>query len=194
MLESSSSTALASASSPRVFVAGTFDRLHAGHAALLDAAIAAAARENGSLEVWVTSDAMAAAKADAARQTLRSAAARCADVAALCAARAAASTATAGVRASLHLLDDAVGPAATAADDAVLICSEETLPGAERINEVRAAARRAPLRLVVVGLLRGPDGAKLSSTALRQAAETMKKTDIEAAAAMRRPAAEVSQI
>ena len=156
---------------PRVLVAGTFDRLHAGHAALLDAAIAAAAAPGagGAVEVWVTSDAMASSKAAAARVALRSAAERRAHVAALFASRAGGVTDAVplAVRCTVHELDDAVGPAADAADGTVLVCSEETLPGAARINAARAAAARAPLHLIVVPVLRGADGEKLSSTALR---------------------------
>lgn len=171
-------------------VAGTFDRLHAGHALLLDAAFRAGRR----VEIWVSDDAMVAAKATRLQQHLHGVAQRCAQVAAWCDARtardagaaadAAASDSVAGGdagtgaaaypyrgRYSLHELRDAVGPAADVdASRAAIVCSEETLPGCEAINAQRAAAGRAPLCVVVVPVLRGADGCKLSSSALRAAA------------------------
>lgn len=150
--------------SPLCLVAGTFDRLHAGHEALLRAAFDAGAR----VEVWVCDDGMTAAKAAslpaAQRRVLRDCAARRASVAAWCGAQ----PGYAG-RFTVHALADAVGPAATAPAGTAIACSEETRGACEALNAARAAAGAPPLRVVVVPLLRGADGSKLSSTALRAA-------------------------
>ena len=145
-------------------VAGTFDRLHAGHAALLRAAFCAGRR----VEVWVCDDGMTAAKAAslpaAQRGALRDCAARRAAVAEWCDARRGARG-----RFTVHALADAVGPAAAAPAGTAIACSEETRGACEALNAARAAAGQPPLRIVAVPLLRGGDGAKLSSTALRAA-------------------------
>ena len=163
MMLSSSENAAQSALSSVCLVAGTFDRLHAGHAALLRAAFAAGARVEG----WVCDDGMTAAKAASLpapqRRVLRDCAARRAAVAAWCAAQGFAG------RFSVHALADAVGPAASAPAGTAIACSEETRGACEALNAARAAAGKPPLRVVVVPLLRGADGEKLSSTALRAA-------------------------
>ena len=150
------------APSPLCLVAGTFDRLHAGHYALLRAAFDAGMR----VEVWVCDDGMVAGKAaslpPAQRSRLRSCAARCAAVAAWCSAQ----PGWAG-RFTVHSLADAVGPAADAPAGTAIACSEETAAACAALNAGRAATGLAPLRIVVVPLARGTSGEKLSSTALR---------------------------
>lgn len=54
-------------------------------------------------------------------------------------------------------------------DMQALVVSKETLPGGDAINVGRVARRFAPLRLVVVSMVRErADGSKLSSTELRE--------------------------
>jgi phosphopantetheine adenylyltransferase len=64
----------------RIIVAGTFDVLHDGHFALLHSAFA----RGRHVEVWVTDDALGAAKAAKTGQIIQSYATRCEHVAAWC--------------------------------------------------------------------------------------------------------------
>ena len=159
-----SCAAAADAPSALCLVAGTFDRLHDGHYALLRAAFCAGKR----VEIWVCDDGMVAAKAatlpSAQRTRLRSYVSRSEALAAWCNTQ----PGWAG-RFSVHQLSDPVGPAADAPAGTSIACSEETAKACVALNEGRAAAGRAPLRIVVVPLAVGATGAKLSSTALRAA-------------------------
>ena len=193
----------------RVVVAGTLDRLHAGHYALLHAAFAVA----HAVEIWVTDDAQAGKKSARLHQRIRPFAQRCADVAAWCEGQTAESVAAAAPRTaavtllggevaagpprpphpptapmngrgltaastpfpyrgrfSLHALPDAFGPTLTDRSYAAIVCSDDTRAGCELINAKRAAAGLPPMRIYVVpALVDAATGAKLSSSALRQA-------------------------
>ena len=189
-----------------ILVAGTFDVLHAGHHLLLHAAFHSAR----AVEVWLSDDAMCAAKALRCGQALQPLACRAAALRAWLEQQTphsiAAFYAGAGLplplplqpppppsagseeappppplpqqppqhpyagRFSLHALPDALGPAATEPRYTAIVCSEETRQGCEAINAQRCAGGLAPLRLVVVPLLLGQGGEKLSSTAARAAA------------------------
>ena len=185
-----------------ILVAGTFDVLHAGHYLLLHAAFHSAR----AVEVWLSDDAMCAAKALRCGQALQPLASRAAALRAWLEQQTphsiAAFYASAGLplpqpqppsagseeappppplpqqppqhpyagRYSLHALPDALGPAATEPRYTAIVCSEETRQGCEAINAQRCAGGLAPLRLVVVPLLLGQGGEKLSSTAARAAA------------------------
>lgn len=172
----------------RTVVAGTFDRMHAGHFALLHTGFNVAAH----VEVWITDDAMTEAKARKVGQPIRSFAVRSAQVFEWLEAQTAADAdafhaSTHGSRNAsldgddkahpyrgrftLHALHDPFGPPAVDGSYTSIVCSEETRPGCEKINAMRAAAGLAPLDVAVVPVLCGSDGVKHSSTAIR-AAET----------------------
>ncbi|CAL5989671.1 Phosphopantetheine_adenylyltransferase [Hexamita inflata] len=53
-------------------------------------------------------------------------------------------------------------------ENGALIVSEETLKGGEHINEVRTQKGLKTLFLAVVGLVKSPNGDKLSSTQIRE--------------------------
>ena len=74
-------------------------------------------------------------------------------------------------RFSVHELHDAFGASVSDASYTAIVCSEETVPGCELVNERRAALGWPPMQLAVVPLLAdAATGAKLSSTRLRAAA------------------------
>lgn len=64
-------------------------------------------------------------------------------------------------------LDDPFGPAITVDALEAHVSSEETYKGALMINELRIKNGLKPLVLVIIPLLVGADGQKLSSTAIR---------------------------
>lgn len=148
----------------RVSVGGTFDRLHAGHRLLL-AAAARTVAPGGTLYVGVTSSELLANKkhshlvepygnrAESARAFLR----QCLPP-------------ERSVDVRVGPLDASPPLAATIRDMNGLVISQETISGAEALNDVRSTAGFDPLAFVVVDLV-GADSsssaAKLSSTDLR---------------------------
>jgi len=148
----------------RVSVGGTFDRLHAGHRLLL-AAAARTVAPGGTLYIGVTSSELLANKKHS--QLVEPYETR-------------AESARAFLRQCLppeRSVDVRVGPldaspplAATIRDMNGLVISQETISGAEALNDVRSTAGFDPLAFVVVDLV-GADSsssaAKLSSTDLR---------------------------
>ena len=148
----------------RVSVGGTFDRLHAGHRLLL-AAAARTVAPGGTLYVGVTSSELLANKkhghlvepyetrAESARAFLR----QCLPP-------------ERSVDVRIGPLDASPPLAATIRDMNGLVISQETISGAEALNDVRSTAGFDPLAFVVVDLV-GADSsssaAKLSSTDLR---------------------------
>jgi cytidyltransferase-like protein len=126
-------------------VGGTFDRLHAGHLGLLKAASTCDA-----VEVWVTSDANAAAKDPRIESfTIRTAALQ-----------------EAGY--STHLLEDDWGPAPTRPEATHIVCTPETRENCERINRMRADNDLPPLELLDVDHALARDGLPISSSRIRQ--------------------------
>lgn len=147
-----------------VLVAGTFDRMHAGHEELLDAAF----KTGKQVEVHITDDAMTEAKAKKLGQTnMHDYATRAAGVAELCRKRYGDEAAS---RFSIHPLHDPFGPAVTGKHYTAIVCSEETKAGCELINKKRLEDHEfSPLEIVCIGLQLDPStGEKLSSTALRK--------------------------
>jgi len=132
-------------------VAGTFDRLHAGHEALLAKAFGVAER----VFIGLTSDDYTARHKPRARPYAR----RLRELQAFLESR--------GwlARATISPINDAIrGPACASEDFESLVVSEETRRNAEAINEVRARRGLKPLEIVVVPMVLGPDGRPLSSS------------------------------
>lgn len=129
----------------RVYVAGTFNRFHAGHAALLDEAVRLAEdalrwSPSAELTVMVTSDAMAQASRDV---PVRPFGQRLADVMAHL------KGCTVPVRVMSMDGPDMTDPLAECGD--IIVCSEETAPRA------RALAGTS-MRVAVVPMVRDADG------------------------------------
>lgn len=163
----------------RAVVAGTFDRLHAGHRLLLTAAALAVAPAGGTLYVGVAGGALTARKAHAA--LLQPLAQRTADTVGFLAAVAPRLRVVAG---ELTRPDRGIeGQPAVQA----IVCSREVLPAAAALNRWKALGRAlaallpplrarleaalsglAPYSFVVVDEVPSDEGdGKLSSTALR---------------------------
>lgn len=143
----------------RVIVAGTFDLLHPGHESMLRTAFASGKHT----EIWVTDDAMSAAKGDKLRQRIQPFSSRVATLSAWCDAQGHAG------KYSVHELHDGYGDSVVDGSYTAIVCSEETRAGCDDINSRRAAAGLAPLEVIVAPLVRDAAGVKLSSTALRAA-------------------------
>jgi len=143
-----------------VSVGGTFDRLHAGHRALLATAMRATS-DGGTLYVGVTSENVLgnkahvafvepyARRAEAVGEFLK----QCDPLGA--------------VEVRVGALDKNPPLAATAREMNALVISRETVAGAEALNDMRASAGYEPLKLIVVDLVGGDANEKLSSTELR---------------------------
>ncbi|PSC70801.1 DNA topoisomerase I [Micractinium conductrix] len=144
----------------KVAVGGTFDRMHAGHRLLL-AATALVTR--GEIFVGITADALLASKKN--RDLLEPYEERLAAAVGYMQLLNPGATVTAGP------LSDPQEPPICATDpdfDAIVV-SEETVPGAHAINQVRAHRGYLPLVIVVIGLIYSRRRAtKLSSTDLRE--------------------------
>lgn len=133
---------------------GTFDVLHRGHHALLDAAFAAG---DEGVSVGVTTDAFANAR----RQRLvRPYEQRVADLKAFLAGR--------GYlpRADVRPISDATGFALEPRFDAIA-ATEETLSSAEAINAERARRGLRPLRVVLAPYVLADDARPIKSTRIR---------------------------
>lgn len=133
-------------------VGGTFDRLHAGHRLLLDAACRAAAR----VEVHLTNDAMADQKSvnmqsfETRRDELLNWVAS-----------------NAPTRVSIHALSDHHGPAPSHPTADAIVATPETKVECERINERRAENGLALLHIIEVAHLTDVNGQIISSSRIR---------------------------
>ena len=136
----------------RCLVGGTFDRLHAGHRLLLDAAVRAAQH----VEVHITSDKMADQKSVNMQsfETRRDEVLNWADR-------------HAPRRVTVHELTDAHGPAPHHAQADCIAATPETKSECERINLKRADHGLPLLHIVEVAHLRDVDGGIISSTRIR---------------------------
>ncbi len=137
----------------RCLLGGTFDRLHVGHHALLHAAAAAC----DHLEIHLVSDAMAGRKSElieafSIRETAIMRWLTSEDFA---------------HKASIHPLEHELGPAPVRVDCDIIACTPDTRSGCEEINEIRVANGLAPLSILVVEQVSGPDGEVVSSTRVR---------------------------
>ena len=140
------------ANSSLCLVGGTFDHLHAGHLRLFSTALS----ECDQLEVWLTSDTLAAHKSRLIQsaETRRNAILDWADE-------------NASDRVSVHPLEDAVGPAESRRDATAIVCTSETVAACEAINSSRVEAGLAPLSIIEVEHLTDPSGHALSSSRIR---------------------------
>lgn len=134
---------------------GTFDHLHEGHRLLLKVALKVASR----VIIGLATDALSQSKAHA--EYLQSFEDRMQNILDFV------GTLTDPDRVSFVQLEDTYGPATTSEEIEVLIISAETLPNAEKINQIREAQGLTPLILVVIPILKDINGEKLSSTSER---------------------------
>ena len=130
-------------------VGGTFDCFHAGHQTLLEAALGC-----DSVEVWVTSDAIAVEK----DPRIKPQSERQKDI-----------SDWAGKRPlSTHSLEDSWGPAPTRSDATHIVCTPETRENCETINQMRTEGNLTPLKIVEVPHVLAEDGESISSSRIRQ--------------------------
>ncbi len=132
----------------RCLIGGTFDRFHAGHRSLIEVALDAAEL----VEVWITNDAMAAAKSPFLQsfEDRREAILQLGEE-----------------RISTHELEDAMGPAPNRKDCDGIICTPETLHNCQTINELRLANGLLPLEIIEAPHVQDASGGIISSTRIR---------------------------
>ncbi len=140
----------------RVCLGGTFDILHAGHARLLEAALAAGER----LVIGLASDEFAASRRPPGRE-LAPYAERERALRDWFAARGALD------RVEIIALAEEWGPAAEGADIDGIVVSEGTREAAARLNARRLARGLAVLEVVTVPHLLAEDGLPLSASRIR---------------------------
>lgn len=133
-------------------VGGTFDRLHAGHRLLLDAAC----RQSESVEVHITTDAMAEHKSMFVLDFEQ----RQCDLLDW------ADTKT-DVKITVHTLEDTFGPAPAHTTADAIVATPETVGMCESINEQRLSNNLPPLHIIEVAHLRGIEGGLISSSSVR---------------------------
>ncbi|CAM9089919.1 unnamed protein product [Chrysoparadoxa australica] len=142
---------------PRVACGGTFDNLHCGHKKMLSMAASIVDVEHqGTLTVGVTSDEMLKSKQGA--HLIRGVEQRCEGV------RAFLSTVMPELITRIVVLSDPFGPPIHEEDCSAIVCSSETIKGAEKINSIRAEKGFPPLSVVVT---RRTEASSLSSSCIR---------------------------
>ena len=130
-------------------VGGTFDRLHLGHHALLEAAC-----KCDQVEVWLSADAIAREKDprieshDDRTESILNWASNC--------------------NLSVHLLEDPWGPAPQRSDATHIVCTTETKANCIRINEMRLENELDELEIVEVEHILANDGLPISSSRIRE--------------------------
>lgn len=127
-------------SQPEVALGGTFDRLHGGHKKLLSIALECATKR---VVVGVTSDVMLQKKKNAHR--IEHFEVRFNRVVDFCN-----SLKRPGVDVQVVQIDDAFGPTVTMPQLTALVCSSETLVGAQAVNVEREKRGYSPLQPIVV--------------------------------------------
>lgn len=139
-------------------VGGTFDRLHAGHRLLLDAAVRSANR----VEIHVTSDAMADQKSVNMQsfETRRDELLNWVEI-------------HAPRRVSVYELTDRHGPAPSHSSADCIVATPETTGECERINLKREEQGLPPLHIIEVAHLLDVGGGILSSSRIRNGAVDM---------------------
>lgn len=136
----------------RCLVGGTFDRFHAGHRLLLKSA----QRHAAHVEIHVTSDEMAEHKAT----NIQSLDSRMAAIAAFVSSQ--------GMKATLHELTDANGPAPQHKTADAIVATPETEAPCHAINDLRMKNGLEPLEVIVVSHVLAMDGDWLSSSRIRR--------------------------
>ena len=139
----------------RGLLGGTFDRLHEGHARLINQALEHCAH----LEIWITSDDVAKTKDGRCWDWSR----RRSEIEMII-------EPNARSRVSFDMLHDSFGPAIEHPSADAIICTNETLPGCEGINRIRVENQMEPLAIIVIEYARGPDGQVISSSRIRNGA------------------------
>ncbi len=136
----------------RCLVGGTFDRLHAGHRLLLDAA----ARAAQHVEIHITSDAMADQKSVNMQsfETRRDELLNWVQD-------------HAPKRVTVHELTDLHGPAPSHRTADAIVATPETRSECERINDKRKTNHLSPLHIIEVTHLLDVEGAVISSSRIR---------------------------
>ena len=145
--------------SPVAVLGGTFDRLHVGHKALLDAAFA----RGGAVGVGVTTDRFLRSRRKAHARRLRPYRARLRAVRRYLAAR------YPRRRWWTVPLDDPWGGSVLPGVD-LLVVSEETRSGADRVNAERARRGLAPVAVHAIPRVRGDDLLPVSASRIRAGA------------------------
>lgn len=136
-----------------MIVAGTFDRLHAGHESLLGLA-ASLGRE---VLVGLADGPLLRSKRH--QEIIQPFEERRRAVESFLSER--------GVKPRVVRITDPVGPAGEDAGADALVVSEETIPGALLVNQVRRERGLSPLYIVVCPLIPAEDRGRLSSTRIR---------------------------
>ncbi|MBR2255463.1 MAG: inosine/xanthosine triphosphatase [Candidatus Methanomethylophilaceae archaeon] len=131
-------------------VAGTFSLLHAGHEALLERAF----QEGDEVRIGLTTDAFTSSRKKSLPYFLREKALR--------------EYLEGRSGYIIFPLEDEFGPDELMDDVDVLVVSEETRAGGERVNSRRVERGLPPLRLSVVPVVEASDGSKISSTGIME--------------------------
>ncbi|MBT5285659.1 MAG: pantetheine-phosphate adenylyltransferase [Euryarchaeota archaeon] len=133
-------------------VGGTFDRFHAGHRLLLDAAQKSAKR----IEIHVTSDLMADAKSSFIQsfETRREILLQWAE-------------SHAPGRVTIHMLNDVMGPAPVHKEADCIVATPETRGQCESINITRESNGLPALSIIEVAHMQDVDGGIISSSRIR---------------------------
>ncbi len=133
-------------------VGGTFDRLHAGHRLLLNAAC----KNADSVEIHITSDLMAEGKSHFV-QSFDDRMNELHDWA----------TGISGCKISVHQLNDDYGPAPHHSNADAIVATPETIGMCHTINEERIKNGFSKLHIIEVMHLDGVEGGIISSSAIR---------------------------
>jgi len=136
----------------RGLLGGTFDRVHEGHAWLINQAL----EHCTHLEIWITSDDVAKTKDKRCWDWNR----RRSEIEMII-------ESNSRSRVSFGVLHDSFGPAIEHPNADAIICTNETLPGCEEINRIRMENQMKPLEIIVMDHARGSDGELISSSRIR---------------------------
>jgi len=135
----------------RTVIGGTFDRLHAGHRTLIEAA----SEGTDHLEVWVADDEMVRGKGS----DVLSRADRVIEIEHF--------VGTLRTDCSLHRLVDEFGGAESRNDIDRIVCTSETRSTCDRINEIRVQHHLPALEVIIVPHVIDESGEVLSSSRIR---------------------------